>query len=68
MSTEFNIEPFDFLQIILRGGVDNYSDKQEYLFPIGSAGDRNPGAFAEDIISERELNFDGDSPGKFQAE
>ena len=66
MSTELNITPVDFLQVILRGGVDNYSDKQEYLFPIGSAGDRNPGAFAEDIISERELNFDAIARANFK--
>ena len=66
MSTELNISPADFLQIILRGGVDNYSDKQEYLFPIGTAGDNNPGAFAEDIISERELNFDAIARGNFR--
>lgn len=66
MSTELTISPADFLQIILRGGVDNYSDKQEYLFPIGTAGDNNPGAFAEDIISERELNFDAIARGNFR--
>ena len=66
MTSEFNISPVDFLQVILRGGVDSYNDRQEYLFPIGSAGDRNPGVYAEDVISERELNFDAIARGNFK--
>lgn len=66
MSTEMNIKPTDWLNITLRGGVDNYDDKRVYLFPIGSAGDRNPGIFTEDIISEKELNFDAIGKGSFK--
>jgi len=58
MSSEINIIPSNWLQFKLRGGIDNSEDKRAYLFPIGSAGDRNPGIFSEDIIGEKELNFD----------
>ncbi|RMF31277.1 MAG: SusC/RagA family TonB-linked outer membrane protein [Bacteroidetes bacterium] len=66
MSTEMNITPLNWLQLTLRGGVDNYEDKRVYLFPIGSAGDRNPGIFTEDIIAERELNFDAIGKANFK--
>ena len=65
MSTELNITPIDWLQVTLRGGIDNSDDKRSYLFPIGSAGDRNPGIFAEDVIGERELNFDAIARANF---
>ncbi len=65
MSAQVNIVPNSWLSFILRGGVDNYSDDRAYLFPIGSAGDRNPGIFAEDLISENELNFDAIAKGNF---
>ncbi len=65
MSTEMNITPLDWLQFTLRGGIDNYDDKRAYLFPIGSAGDRNPGIFAEDVIGEKELNFDAIAKANF---
>ena len=65
MSTEINIEPASWLQFTLRGGVDNYNDARVYFFPIGSASDRNSGVFAEDLISERELNFDAIGKANF---
>ncbi|MGI9542631.1 MAG: SusC/RagA family TonB-linked outer membrane protein, partial [Cyclobacteriaceae bacterium] len=65
MSADIAIDPADWLQVILRGGVDNYNDTRAYLFPIGSAGDRNPGIFAEDLIGERELNFDAIAKASF---
>lgn len=65
MSTDMNIIPTSWLQVTLRGGVDNYDDKRVYFFPIGSASDRNSGYFAEDIIAERELNFDAIGKANF---
>lgn len=64
-NTEFNLAPTEWMQIILRGGLDNSNDKRAYLFPIGSAGDRNPGIFVEDLINEQELNFDAIAKGSF---
>ncbi|MDH3648994.1 MAG: SusC/RagA family TonB-linked outer membrane protein [Saprospiraceae bacterium] len=57
VSAELNITPTQWLQFTLRGGVDNYEDKRVYHFPIGSAGDRNPGIFNEDLIGEKQVNF-----------
>jgi len=65
MSSEMNIIPAEWFRFVLRGGVDNYEDKRVYLFPIGSAGDRNPGIFTEDLIAERELNFDAIGKANF---
>lgn len=65
MSQEINITPADWLQVTLRGGVDNYDDKRVYFFPIGSASDRNAGSFTEDLIAEKELNFDAIAKGNF---
>jgi len=58
-SSEINIIPVDFLQVTLRGGVDSYDDKRQYFFPIGSAGTRANGIYAEDILGRQEVNFDG---------
>ena len=58
MSGQIDITPNDRMQFILRGGVDHYTDKRVYFFPIHSAGDRNPGIYAEDLLTEKEVNFD----------
>ncbi|MEM9327975.1 MAG: outer membrane beta-barrel protein, partial [Bacteroidota bacterium] len=65
-STDVKIEPTDFLQVTLRGGIDGFDDKRSYFFPIGSGGDRQNGVFAEDVIGGREINFDGIVRGNFQ--
>ncbi|MEM7105805.1 MAG: SusC/RagA family TonB-linked outer membrane protein [Bacteroidota bacterium] len=66
VTQELNILPTSWLQLTMRGGVDYYNDRRIYLFPIGSAGDRNPGIFTEDLISELELNFDVLGKGNFK--
>ena len=65
MSQELNITPTNWLNLTLRGGVDNYTDKRVYFFPIGSSSDRNSGVFSEDLIAEKELNFDAIAKGNF---
>ncbi len=62
---EINILPTSFLQITLRGGVDTYVDKRLYFFPIGSAG-KVAGSFAEDVLRNQEVNFDGIVRGTFK--
>ena len=64
-SPEISITPTDQLQFILRGGIDSYVDNRVYFFPIGSAGDRNPGIYGEDVIGETQLNFDVIGKGNF---
>lgn len=66
MSGEINISPNDFLSLTLRGGVDTYNDNRAYFFPIGSAGSRVNGQFAEDLLSRRELNFDAIARANFE--
>lgn len=58
MSADIDITPTNYLQFTIRGGIDNYDDKRAYFFPIGSAGDRQNGIFAEDLLGRQELNFD----------
>ena len=58
MSNQFDITPNDWLHFIVRGGVDAYTDTRVYFFPIHSAGSRQAGQYAEDILTEREYNLD----------
>lgn len=58
MSGEMDITPTNFLNLTLRGGIDTYSDNRSYFFPVGSAGSRQNGIFAEDLLGRTELNFD----------
>ena len=64
IAPEFTITPTDWLQIILRGGADVYSDSRVYFFPIGSAS-HIAGEFTEETIREQEINFDGLAKGNF---
>ncbi len=58
MSADVDITPTKFLQLTLRGGIDNYNDNRSYFFPVGSAGSRQNGIFSEDLLGRTELNFD----------
>lgn len=64
-SASIDIEPVDFLSVKLRGGLDGYDDKRTYFFPIGSAGSRANGQFAEDVLGRQEINFDAIVTGRF---
>ncbi len=60
ISPELTIAPINWLKIILRGGLDYYSDFRSSFFPIGSAsGARSAGLWTQTDITSRELNFDG---------
>ncbi len=65
VTPQFTITPLSWLQVILRGNADVSDDKRVYFFPVGSAGDRNVGIFAEDIIGRREINFDAIAKANF---
>ncbi len=62
---EINIIPLSWLRFTLRGGIDNYTDHRLYFFPVGSAGTRNPGVLGEDMIVNREVNYDAIAKGNF---
>lgn len=64
ISPQFTITPTDWLQVILRAGVDVYNDARVYFFPIGSAS-HTAGSFTEEGINEQEINFDGIAKGSF---
>lgn len=66
VTPQFTITPNDWLQVIARANVDASSDKRTYFFPIGSAGNRNVGIFQEDVIANRDMNFDLIGKGTFE--
>ena len=66
LSSEIVISPIDWLHFTLRGGLDKVSDDRIYKFPTGSAGRRNPGIFAKDLLGEQEINFDAISKASFK--
>ena len=57
-SAELNIIPTDWFSITARGGVDFYQDFRKTKFPVHSAGAFATGNYTEELIREREYNFD----------
>ncbi|THU40318.1 SusC/RagA family TonB-linked outer membrane protein [Niastella caeni] len=58
LSSEVSSNPFPWLELILRGGLDANYDNRNYFFPVGTAGDRVTGSFRSEKISEVEKNLD----------
>ena len=58
MSNEMNYSPLEGTDVVLRAGIDTYTDNRDWFFPIGSAGSRNSGVFAQDVITNKETNYD----------
>ena len=59
MSNEMNITPLPGTEVVLRGGLDQFTDNRESFYPIGSAGSGiNSGAFDMARITNRETNYD----------
>lgn len=66
VTPELTIKPNDWLQIITRGNIDVSDDRRVYFFPIGTAGsNRVNGAYQEDEIATRDMNFDFIGRGDF---
>jgi TonB-linked SusC/RagA family outer membrane protein len=60
ISPELTIDPLNWMKIILRGGLDSYSDSRSSFFPVGSAsGSRSGGLWSQTDITSKEINFDG---------
>lgn len=60
VSSEMTISPLSWMDIILRGGVDSYTDRRERYYPIGSAGAvPSQGELDTENFKETEVNFDG---------
>ncbi|MEC7872370.1 MAG: SusC/RagA family TonB-linked outer membrane protein [Candidatus Neomarinimicrobiota bacterium] len=58
MSNEMNYTPRAGTDVVVRAGIDTYTDNRDWFFPIGSAGSRNSGVFAQDVITNKETNYD----------
>ena len=58
MSNEMTYTPREGTDVVLRAGIDQYTDNRDWFFPIGSAGSRNSGVFAQDVITNKETNYD----------
>ena len=59
ITPEFQINATDWLQVIARGNLDFADDRRIYFFPVGSAGNpRLIGAYQEDEIANKDVNFD----------
>ncbi|MCB0494126.1 MAG: SusC/RagA family TonB-linked outer membrane protein [Cyclobacteriaceae bacterium] len=59
VSSEMTISPLSWMDVILRGGVDSYTDRRERFFPIGSAGNvPSRGELDAENFKETEVNFD----------
>jgi len=52
------IMPDDKTSFVIRAGIDAWGDDRSWFFPIGSSGSRNSGVFAEDALTNREVNYD----------
>lgn len=60
ITPELNIDPANWLKIILRGGLDYYTDNRSTFYPVGSAGGNNSGgSWTQTDIMSKEYNFDG---------
>jgi len=58
MTNEMTIMPDDKTSFVIRAGIDAWGDDRSWFFPIGSSGSRNSGVFAEDALTNREVNYD----------
>ncbi len=59
MSNEMNLTPFAGTELVLRGGLDQFTDNREGFYPPGTGGSaRNSGSFDMARITNRETNYD----------
>ena len=58
MTNEMTIMPDDKTSFVIRAGIDAWGDDRSWFFPVGSSGSRNAGVFAEDALTNREVNYD----------
>ncbi|WP_166437217.1 SusC/RagA family TonB-linked outer membrane protein [Niastella caeni] len=59
MAPELQLEPLQWLNVIVRGGFDYYGDDRSTFFPTGSSSSlRSLGRWEKDDITSREMNLD----------
>ncbi|MBA4744420.1 MAG: SusC/RagA family TonB-linked outer membrane protein [Muricauda sp.] len=60
INPELTIDPANWLKVILRGGLDYYTDSRSQFYPMGSAsGLRSGGYWSQTDINSKEFNLDG---------
>jgi len=58
-SNEMTINPYGGTEVILRGGLDQWTDNREGFYPVGTAGSaRNSGSLNINRLTNRETNYD----------
>ncbi len=55
---ELGADPFDWLNLTARLGIDGYTDEREDIFDPLSSGENNGGRFVKETITRRQINFD----------
>lgn len=55
---EFQYTAKDWLTLIARAGLDNFTDSRQNFFPINSAGSNSAGFAQEDLFSNNQINID----------
>jgi len=58
MNNEMTITPDQNTSLVIRAGIDAWGDVRSWFFPVGSSGSRSSGVFAEDALTNREVNYD----------
>ena len=58
MNNEMTITPDQNTSLVIRAGIDTWCDVRSWFFPVGSSGSRSSGVFAEDALTNREVNYD----------
>ena len=58
MTNEMTVMPDDKTSFVIRAGIDAWGDDRSWFYPVGSSGSRNAGVFAEDALTNREVNYD----------
>ena len=58
MNNEMTITPDQNTSLVIRAGIDAWGDVRSWFFPMGSSGSRSSGVFAEDALTNREVNYD----------
>lgn len=60
INPELTLDPANWLKVILRGGLDYYTDSRSQFYPIGSASStRSGGYWSQTDINNKEFNLDG---------
>lgn len=57
-SMDFNINATDWLNFVVRGGLDSFNDDRTYFFPMFSADGANNGRYQNEVYNNLEISAD----------